>query len=410
MHYSLTRATSWNIAGYIYLIITSLISTPILVHGLGLAQFVQYGLIIATLVLVSSLDLGLPQAVVRAFSREYKSFAKRQIIWATSSLLFLLTGLFGGVVATIIVARFTQDPQIILTVFAIALMTSLVSHYSTLPHAEGHFGYFNTKTFIVGTGNTLFAAYLAYHSYGILTILLYQLACYFLSLLVLAYFSLKFFPRPCDGRPSLKIAKALVSFGVKNQAGKVVGQIQAQYAKYILSSITPLNLSAYLISTSLVQKLSGGISQLSTAIYPTAARNPDISQLRSLYYALQVGLFLLALFGVGVYHFLGFPFLTWWLHAPELVIIVDSAMRVLVWYFAFLVTTPLASSILDSQGKPEITSTFAFITTAIEISISLFLLRDYGLFAPIYASLIAIAFTTPFLLYVTDRIMLKSTL
>lgn len=405
MFYSLTRATTWNIAGYLYLIIASLISTPILVHSLGVTQFAQYGLIIATLVLVSSFDLGLPQAVVRSLAREYKSFTKRQTIWATSSLLFAMTGLLSGVVATGIISRFNQTPELLLTTFALALLASLVGHYSTLPQAEGHFGYFNAKTFIVGTGNTLVAAYLAFHGYGVLTILTGQLACYFISLLVLAYFSLKFFPRPRDGKPSLTVAKSLISFGVKNQVGKVVGQIQAQYAKYLLSSVSPLSLSSYLIATGLVQKLSGGIAQLATAIYPASARKSNISSIRGLYYRLQMGLFLLGLLGVGTYHLIGLPFLTWWLHAPELVTLVDQVMWVLVWYFAILVTTPLASTILDSQGRPEITSFFAFVTTAIEITLALLMLPKYGLFAPVYASLISIFITTPFLLITTDRII-----
>jgi O-antigen/teichoic acid export membrane protein len=405
MHYSLARATTWNIAGYLYLIIASLISTPILIHSLGVAQFAQYGLIIATLVLVSSFDLGLPQAVVRSLAREYKSFPKRQTIWATSSILFTATGVLSAIVATTIIARFNHTPELLLTTFALALMTSLVGHYSTLPQAEGHFGYFNAKTFIVGTGNTLLAAYFAYSGYGILTILVSQLTCYFLSLLVLAYFSLKFFPRPMEGRPSMAVAKSLMSFGVKNQVGKVVGQIQAQYAKYLLSSVSPLSLSAYLISTGLVQKLSGGIAQLATAIYPASARKSNVSSLRGLYYRLQAGLFSLGIVGVGVYHLIGLPFLTWWLRAPELVSIVDSVMRVLVWYFAILVTTPLASSILDSQGRPEITSFFAFVTTTIEIVLALLMFSTYGLFAPVYASLIAILVTTPFLLYTTHRII-----
>jgi O-antigen/teichoic acid export membrane protein len=65
MYYSLTRATSWNVVGYLYLIIASLIATPILVHSLGLSQFAQYSLIIATLGLVSTFNLGHPASRCR---------------------------------------------------------------------------------------------------------------------------------------------------------------------------------------------------------------------------------------------------------------------------------------------------------------------------------------------------------
>lgn len=405
MHYSLARAATWNLAGYVYLIIASLISTPILVHSLGVTQFAQYGLIVATLVLVSSFDLGLPQAVVRALAKEDKSFSKRQTIWATSSILFIMTGLLSGLVAAAIVSRFNHTTPLLITVFGLGLLTSLVGHYSTLPQAEGYFGYFNAKTFLVGTGNTLLAAYLSVRGYELLVILAAQLACYFLSLLVLAYFSLKYFPHPRDGVPSLKVAKSLITFGVKNQIGKVVGQVQAQYAKYLLASVSPLNLSAYLISTGLVQKLSGGIGQLATAIYPSSVRNSDLGMLYKVYCRLQISLFGLGITGIFVYHLIGLPFLTWWLHSSELVPLVHTVMQILVWYFAVLVVTPLASSILDSRGKPEITSFFAFITTALEITLALLLFSKYGLFAPVYACLIAVTLTTPFLLFAADRII-----
>ncbi len=404
MYHQLVRGTTWNLAGYLYLIIASLVSTPLLIHALGLTQFAQYGLIIATLALTSSFDLGLPQAVVRALAREQKSYLERQSIWATSSVLFLTAGLLSAILATFIVSRFNHLPLIWLMTFVLALMTSLTSHYSTLPQAQGHFGYFHVKTFVVGTGNTLLAAHLASRGYDISLILAGQVGCYLLSLFILAYFSLKFFPHPREGRPSLVLAKSLLNFGIKNQLGKVVGQVQAQYAKYLLSSVSPLSLSAYLISAGLVQKLSGGISQLGSALYPASARSSGLS-LRPLYYRLQFGLFLTALLGILVFRVWGLGFLEWWLHAPDLSSKVYSVMQVLIWYFSILVLTPLASVILDSRGRPEITSFFAFITTTLEIVMALLLFGRYGLFAPVYASLIAVALTTPFLLYATEKVL-----
>lgn len=407
MHYSLARATTWNIAGYIYLIIASLISTPVLVHSLGIEQFAQYGLIIATLGLVSSLNLGLPQAVTRALSRDHEFSRGRQTLWATSSLLFVLTGLIGAEIA-VIIGTFLRIPSLnLVLMFGIALMGNLLGHYSTLPHAEGHFGYFNVKTFIVGTANTFLAAYIAWAGHGTAGILIGQLLFSFIALLPLVYFSLKFFPRPRDGRVSKSVAGSLISFGLKNQVGTVIGQIQGQYAKYLLAAISPISLSAYVIAQGLVQKLAGGISQVSTALYPASARSKEPA-IHALYHRLQLGLFTLGILGIGIYYLIGFPFLTWWLHSPELVGVVDSVLRILVIYFAVLILCPLSSTILDSRGRPELTSLFAFLTTAIEIISALLLFPRYGLFAPAYAALIAIILTTPALLFTTERVLKSS--
>lgn len=405
MHYSLTRATLWNLAGYLYLITASLVATPVLIHGLGLAQFGQYSLILASIILVSSLNLGLPQAVVRVLSREHVSLPHRQTIWATSSLLFASTGTIAGALAVLLTAWLHTTPLVLVLVFAICLTNNLVGHYSTLPQAEGHFGYFNAKTFIVGTGNTLIAAYLSWIGQGVPAILSAQLACYLLTLGVLAYFSLKYFPHPRSLRPSLAVARRLITFGLKNQVGTLVGQVQAQYGKYLLIALSPLQLSAYVVGQGLVQKLSGGVVQVATALYPASARSSGNPGLRHLYHRLQFGLFILALLGIGLYQLLGLPFLTWWLQSPELVPLVHSVLRVLVWYFAILVLTPLPSAILDGSGRPGLTSFFAFLTTSLEIVLALALFPRFGLLAPVYAGLIAIILLTPPFLWLTEKVL-----
>lgn len=405
MHYSLTRATVWNLAGYIYLLVASFVSTPILLHNLGLAQFGQYSLIIASITFVSAINLGLPQAVVRALARDHEYSPRRQAIWATSSLLFILTGVVAGLIAVITTLSFHFSFLIYFLIFSTGLINNLVSHYLTLPQAEGHFGYFNTKTFIIGSANTLLAAYLSILHYGISTILLAQLLSYFLTLLPLAYFSLKFFPHPRSGKPSYTESKSLISFGLRNWGGKLVGQVESQYAKYLLAAVSPILLSAYVIAQALVIKLAGGVVQLATAIYPATARRGLDSSFRPIYYRLQLSLFLLGLLGIGGYHLFGYVFLNWWLHAPELVDLVDAILKIFIWYFVLLVLTPLPSTILEGRGHPGLSSMFAFITTFIEISLALMLFPKYGLFGPVYAALIAVTFTTPALLYVTERVL-----
>jgi O-antigen/teichoic acid export membrane protein len=403
MHYSLTRATMWNLVGYLYLLVAALIATPILVHSLGLTQFAEYSVVVGTLALVSSFDLGLPQAVVRQLAKNTLTFKSRQTIWATSSLLFILTGIVAGL-ASVIPAYLLHLPAgVLVVVFALGLINNLVAHYQTLPQAEGHFGYFNSKTFIVGTGNTLFAAYLSWIGQSLTVILSAQLGCYFLTLLVLAYFSLKYFPHPRAGRPTLQAAKPLVAFGLKNQVGKIVGQVQAQYAKYLLATLSPLTLSAYVIAQGLVMAAAGGISQLSTALYPAAARGGR--SLRTLYHSLQIGLVILGLLGIGIYKLFGYSFLIWWLKTPELVTLVNSALNIFVWYLFILILTPLPSAMLDGHGRPEVTSLFAFATTGIEIVLALVLFPHFGFFAPIYAAIITAILTTPILLFVTERVL-----
>lgn len=408
MHYSLTRATIWNITGYIYLLIAALISTPILVHYLGVGVFAQYSLVLATSALLSSIDLGLPQAVVRALSRDHKFSVTRQTLWATSSVLFIGTGIVAGSIFVIVAYNLHLSYAVLPVIFGLGVINNVVAHYSTLPQAEGHFGYFNAKTFIVGTVNTLVAAYLAWCGQGILEILLALLASYLLSLLVLAYFSLKFFPRPRDGKFSLSVAKSLITFGIKNQAGKLVGSAQSQYGKYLLVSLSPISLSAFVIAQGLVQKLVGGIAQVATAFYPAAARSGVNSSIRAIYYRLQLVLFVLGLLAIGAYSLFGYWFLSWWLKDPILVSSVHSFLLVYRYYGLLLLLTPLASTVLDSLGYPGTTSWLGGIAFGIELVSALTLYPHYGFLAPAYAGIISLGIMTPAILIITGKILLRS--
>lgn len=405
MSYSLTRASTWNMLGYLYLIIASFICTPILLHNLTLSVFAQYSLILATLALLSSLDLGLPQAVVRELVQSRDNPSLRRTIWASSSILFIGSGIVFGIITCVIAYFFALPLTYLLLLFGLIVMQNLTSHYATLPQAEGHFGYYNSKTFIVGSANTLVAALLTSRGFGIELVLAAQLFSYLLTLLPLAYFSLKFFPTPWAYRPTLSKCRDLLNFGLRNQVGKLVGQVQSQYSKYLLAATSPIILSGYIIAQGLVQRAVGAIAQLSTALYPRSSQTKNLLKLKIIYSRLQFSLFGIALLGVLIYYVLGQAFLTWWLKSPELVAIVIHVLNILIWYFVLLIPTPLASAILDGRGRPELTSFFAFITTVLEIGLALILYRGLGFMAPVYSATIAVLITTPLLLCQSLRVL-----
>lgn len=402
-NYSLTRATTWNLSGYLYLLLASLVSTPILVSSLGFTTFTTYGLITATLALASSVDLGLPQAVVRTLVQSKKTKAEREVIWVTSSNLFIVTGVLAATIVSLVTYSLSYSIVISLITGCITLMQNLISHYSTLPQAEGHFGYYNTRTYLVGTANTIFAAYLALRGLGLTSLLIGQLVAYLLTLIPLVYFSLKYFPTPWLYRPSRHIAQQLISFGLRNQFGKLIGQVQAQYGKYLLATLSPLTVSAYLIAQSLMQRLAGGVSQIAIALYPRASQISNTSKLRQIYLRLQLGIILLGMIGIGLYHLFGTQFLIWWLNNPLLVEQISNVLSVSVWYLLVLILTPIPSIILDGSGHPELTAGMAALTTFIEIILALVLFPVYGLMAPVYASLASILLTTPLLFYLTAQ-------
>ncbi len=403
MHYSLKRAATWNILGYLYLLLAALYSTPVLLHSLGATSFGVYSLILATLYLVSSIDLGMSQAVVRQLAIRREFSRSRQTLWATSSLIFISTGLVAATAACLITAPLHLSLALYPVIFALALISNLVAHYSTLPQAEGHFGYFNLKTFIVGTANTILAAYLARSGFDILIIMLALLASYFLTLLSLAYFSLKFFPRPRDGVWSAQVAKDLLAFGLKNQLGKFIAQAQTQYGKYLLAMFAPLYLTPYIIAQGLVQKLVAGVAQLASAFYPASTYTLGSRKVRSIYYHLELLLLALCLVGLYLYNLFGYSFLSWWLNDAGLASTIHSFIMTYRYYGILLVFTALPSTILEGQGHPGTTTLLAGAAFLIELVSVLFLFPHYGLLSLAYGGIIGLSILLPVLLYITEK-------
>lgn len=400
MSYSLTKATLWNLTGYSYLILASFFSIPILINSLGLTTFSQYALALATLALASSIDLGLSAAVVRKLAKS--DHDHHHSVWSTSLSLFFATGSFAAIIATIIVAGIGLSPSILPVIFFHTLTSHILAHYLTLPTAHGRFDLYNLKTFIVGTSNTLIAALLAYLGYSIDALLIAQLLAGIVTIIILTRYSHHHFHLP-PVRPSRTHSRELLGFGIKNQVGKLVGQIGAQYAKFILASVSALAVTSYAVAQNIVSKLAGSLTQLATALYPASSTHSHSARLRSLYYRLQLAIILLSALGFMLYYSFGLSFLTWWLKDLELVSAVHSILNLLVPYLAILTLTPLPSTILDSHNKPGITSFFATITIGLEIILAFYFLPTRGMLAPALSALISVSLTTPFLLIVTEH-------
>jgi len=400
MSYSLTKATSWNLAGYTYLILASFFSVPILVNSLGVTAFSHYALALATLAVASSFDLGLSAAVIRLLARN--DHTDHHSIWSTSLTLFFVTGVVAASMATFAVSRIGLSPSLFPIIFFHTLATHILAHYLTLPQAHGRFDLYNLRTFIVGTANTLIAAFLASSGYGIDVLLITQLIASVITISILTHYSHHHFHLP-PVRPSRIHSRRLLGFGIKNQAGKLMGQVGAQYAKFLLAPVSAIAVTAYSIAQGVVLKLAGGLTQLSTALYPASSAHAQSKKLQQTYHRLQLVILALSVTGLALYFTFGLRFLTWWLTDLTLVSSVHSILTLLIPYLAVLMLTPLASTILDSHNRPGLTSLFTTLTIALEITLALILLPSRGLLAPPIAALVSVVLTTPALLIVTDR-------
>lgn len=388
MSYSVTHASLLNISSYLYLFVASLATTPALIKYLGLPAFSSYALSLGILAIATSFDLGLSRSVVYYLAKTKKTEEKKEIL-ASSLLLHLILGAVFGFIGSIWISLYLG---------ILILLTFILGHYQTYHESKGSFGLVNLRAFIIGSTNTVIAAYLASLGYGVDSILASLALATVLSLL---FFSLSmptyslFFARK-------QALKDLLIYGLKLQLGKIVNTLQAQYPKLVFAG-SPLALTIYSLSSSLVAKAAGAVTQLAIAFFPYSITSSHSSKHKQYYIYTQLTLFLLSLIVVSTYSSYGENILFWWLKDQAVVAELHSFLLTYRYYGLLLVLTPLASAVLDSRNMAGRSSLYALAALLIEFAVVAATLTRYGVLSIAYGSVVGLMIMVPVLLYTTQK-------
>ncbi len=415
---TLVRNTAFNLFGYIYLLGVSFLSISIFLNNLGRDMFGVYIFLASFVPIASVFDLGVSIALIRNLaSSEFSTTDKKQI-WQTGLFIFLLQGLFLGIFFFALLVYLFQSLPLLSTLFGttniyilafILGSTIFLNHINnvllSIPQAFQRFDVYNSKTYLVGTANTLLSAWLTFYTNNLSLVFLLQ----FVFHVITFFYALNFGKKqigdivltPVYNREN---AKSLVNFGLKNFIGTLAGQIEAQISKFFLGFLSSAqSITSFNIPQSIFMKGAGVVSQVAQAFFPLSAsllEKDRITKLKKLYVSLQFLILVSGVFVVGLVHNFGEAFLMWWL--KDLVIVRTSlpVMQALSIYFVLLSLTPLPTALLQGLGKPQVPSFFAVLTTTLEAIFMLLLIPRYHELGAAYAFLATISITSPlFLIY-----------
>jgi hypothetical protein len=294
-----------------------------------------------------------------------------------------------GIIASILVSGYLG----ILT-----FLTFIIGHYQTYHESRGSFGLVNLRSLIIGTTNTLIATYLASLGYGVDSILTSLALATVLTILT---FSLSM-PRYSIFLTHKKPLKNLLVYGLKLQLGKVVNNLQAQYPKLVFAG-SPLALTIYSLSSSLVAKAAGAVTQLAIAFFPYSISSSQSPKHKQYYTYTQLALFLLSLIVVSTYSYYGENILFWWLKDQAVVSELHSFLLTYRYYGLLLVLTPLASAVLDSRNMSGRSSLYGLAALLIELAVVGATLTSYGVMSVAYGSVAGLLIMVPVLLYTTQK-------
>lgn len=421
---TLIRNTTYNLAGYFFLAVASFISVPIILGSLGKNLYGVLVLFSSFIPLLSTADLGLSPAVIRELSLPQRTLEEKRQIWRTSFFLFLGLGFVGiGITLGVFLGIFRHWPalesvdfyQLRLAVIILSLtlfFDYLTAHLLTLPQADQRFDVYNLRTLLVGTGNTLGTAVVAYLTRDLVLILAFRLLLYLVtswSLLRYARESLHSVAIWPQWQQAL--VKRLLHFGVRNFLGKVSNQVANQFSNYAVGGFLSAGaVAAFNIPQNLVIKAAGAISQATLAFFPMSAQlssRDRIQKLKRLVVGVQGIILWVGVIEVLFVYFLGERFLLWWLKDTSFVMQAYPVFRILSWHFLLTTLTPIPTAVLNSLNYPQIPSFFALLTGLATIILTLWLTPMLGVTGPAYAAVLSSFVMVPLFLGVFSFMFVK---
>lgn len=409
---SLIKNTGFNLASYIYLLLASFFSISVLLGNLGRELFGVYLFLGSFIPLAAVFDLGISNAVVRRLSLPNLSKEEKIDTWKTSFSLFIWMGIALSIIVAILLFVLINtlpmfaivDSRILHATIIILSITVFINHINShllsLPQAEQRFDIFNSKTLLVGSANTILSAIFSAFYPNIAYIFLLQLVFHLLTTVFMSLYSSKIF-RGKSFLPGYKKkeGKEIMDFGLKNFIGTIANQFDVQISKYALGSLSSASaITAFSIPQNIVLKGAGVISQISQVVFPLSSSLLDksrIEKLKKMVLGIEALTFLCGLAAIALSFIVGQEFLLWWLKDEVVVATAFPILKIMSVYFLITALTPIPSVLIQSIGKPQITSFFAVLTAAVNGIAMFVLIPKFGVMGAAYATLLSSILTVP---------------
>ena len=410
----LFKNTLFNLLGYIYLLGTSFLSISIFLGSLGRDMFGIYIFLASFVPIASVFDFGISIALIRQLAKSDSSKEDKNKTWQTGLFIFLIQAVVLGVFFTCLILYFfyhlplLSDQNYTYSIFALAVvlgLTIFLNHINNallaIPQAFQRFDVYNSKTYLVGTANTLLSAWLTLYTKDLVYIFLLQ----FIFHIATFFYILNFGKKQIGNKILTPVyyksaANKLINFGFKNFIGTLAGQVEAQISKFFLGFLaTAKSITAFNIPQSIYIKGAGVVSQVAQAFFPLSAtllEKDRIKKLKKLYVSLQLLILLSGIFVVFLVFNFGENILVWWLKDMIIVSAALPVLKILSYYFVLVALTPLPTALAQGLGRPQIASFFAVLTLAIETVFLSILVPKYHEIGAAYAFLISSVVTVPF--------------
>jgi O-antigen/teichoic acid export membrane protein len=423
------RNIAYNFGAQIWLTILALVTTPYIIGKLGVDQYGLYVVVLAVVGYFTFLDLGFGVATVKYLS-EFHGRERTEVIRnliGTTTALYVVAGGVGGLVIAVLSSWFATTvlsvpgdlsslARTALYVTAIVFVVNMPGlAFMSVPIALQRFDITGKATVFVGTASALGAVTVLWLGYGLIAILLVNVAIFALTTILWILVARRLLPAtpilPRFDRPSLRL---LTRFGGLKFLQQVTTHSIFHIDKFLLGALASLAaVSYYAVPLHLVQRLLLVVGNVGAAFFPAASQlhgEQDTDRLNELYLRSTKLVALLMVPAASMLFIFSDPILTVWI-GDEFADESSVVLKVLAVSYLIAAFATLPGMAADAVGRPGVTALFSTISLATNLAASLILIPHYEALGAAFAIAINAAIQVPvFVYYVHSRVIRVSIL
>ena len=392
---SLVRNSVANVLGSVLPSLVTIITTPLLLHHLGIANYGLLTIITAITGYFAIIDINLTAGSVKYVS-EYHARGETTLESQTivlGFLVYLLIGILGGLALYFFAAPLahglfdiapSQDSEAIRTlkITGLAFLLGQIQQYlNSLPQALQRYDLTAKTESFFGIFIPVLSVLLVMNGQGIYQLLQLRIAASALNILLLLLFCRRLFPAFKLSLPGRPLCRTLLTFSGYAYLSKVASLSYAHADKLIIGSLLGMEAVAlYSIPATIVGRILGLSFRMSSVIFPAAshmAARGEWEPLKQIYADSTRYLAYFNGIAVGFICLFSYELLYYWMGAQ----IAASGWMVLILIGLSLYAdtfTNIPSLVNDGLGHSKISGGFAFVRSLIGVGITWLMARYYG--------------------------------
>ena len=412
----------YNAIGFVFPVLIGLITTPYIVHKLNTEVYGIYVLAISLMGLLSFLDLGFGQGIIK-FVSHYEAkddYQRINEIINTSLFINIVMGIIGFLIIFLsseflssrvfkVRAEYLSLSETAFKIVSVGFFLNILSStFSNIPRALQRYDISVKIQNIVWFCSVMSSVILLYLGYGLVEMLLFYVLFQFVGIILYLYFSRKLLP-------SLKLTlsfkkdvfKEIFGFSIYTSINAITGNIVFRVDKMIISYFLGTSaVTYYQIPFMLSQMANGFTSSVIQFLMPVVSfinSAGDKEKLKDVYVRYTRYVFTISIVVLSGLVLLGKPFLFLWIgkdiaEKSYLLLVIISVV------FFFVSISNVGYYIYNGLGKARINMVSSFIGAIAYLLSALVLVSKYGLIGAAFAfSFILVPY--PVYIYVLNRIL-----